>query len=239
MKADKKEIPASRRGPAGANAFAYFIYSWVNPFIDLAWKRELLEQDAYMILPTEQDSYKLAEDFEQALQKEWAAAVQRPAKKQRNVLTCPTLRALIRLWWPNVMLQLFWASVEVGARLTSPVLLQQLLIYFIALANHESPPARTGWLYAMGLGLTSFVMLSHHILYFLGYRMGILQKVQVTAAVHTKLLRLNLASITAISAGQVVNLVSNDARRFDDYAQHLPWLVLAPLELGMVETPVC
>jgi ABC-type multidrug transport system fused ATPase/permease subunit len=68
----------------------------------------------------------------------------------------------------------------------------------------------------------------------LGYRMGILQKVQVTAAVHTKLLRLNLASITAISAGQVVNLVSNDARRFDDYAQHLPWLVLAPLELGMV-----
>ncbi len=48
----------------------------------------------------------------------------------------------------------------------------------------------------------------------IGYRMGILQRVQVTAAIHAKLLRLNSASVTAVSAGQVVNLVSNDARRW-------------------------
>ena len=32
----------------------------------------------------------------------------------------------------------------------------------------------------------------------------------------------------------MVNLVSNDARRFDDYSPHIPWLIWAPLELGMV-----
>ena len=41
-------------------------------------------------------------------------------------------------------------------------------------------------LYALAISLLSFVMLFHHILYFLGYRMGILQRVQVTAAIHGK-----------------------------------------------------
>ena len=54
-----------------------------------------------------------------------------------------------------------------------------------------------------------------------------------------KLLRLNSASIASISAGKVVNLVSNDARRFDDYSPHVPWLILAPIELGMVRSHAC
>ena len=41
-------------------------------------------------------------------------------------------------------------------------------------------------LYALGISLLSFVMLFHHILYYLGYRMGIQQRVQVTAAIHCK-----------------------------------------------------
>jgi ATP-binding cassette subfamily C (CFTR/MRP) protein 1 len=40
--------------------------------------------------------------------------------------------------------------------------------------------------------------------------------------------------VSAISAGQIVNLVSNDARRFDDYGPHLPFLIFAPLELIVV-----
>ena len=62
---------------------------------------------------------------------------------------------------------------------------------------------------------------------------------QVTAAVHAKLLQLNSASVSAVSAGQIVNLVSNDARRFDDYSPHVPFLVLAPIELGMVSVWGC
>ena len=34
----------------------------------------------------------------------------------------------------------------------------------------------------------------------------------------------------------MINLVSNDARRFDDYSPHVPWIILAPIELGMVST---
>ncbi len=43
---------------------------------------------------------------------------------------------------------------------------------------------------------------------------------QCIAAVHAKALRLNASSIAHASTGHVVNLVSNDVRRFDDAMQN-------------------
>lgn len=45
---------------------------------------------------------------------------------------------------------------------------------------------------------------------------GFLMRQQVVAAIHGKVLRLNSASIAHVSSGHVVNLASNDVRRFDD-----------------------
>eukprot|EP00198_Chlamydomonas_reinhardtii_P013538 XP_001702875.1 predicted protein [Chlamydomonas reinhardtii] len=49
-----------------------------------------------------------------------------------------------------------------------------------------------------------------------------------------QVLRLNSASVTAVSSGHVVNLVSNDVRRFDDVMPFWIFLWAAPLELAMV-----
>lgn len=46
--------------------------------------------------------------------------------------------------------------------------------------------------------------------------LGFLMKQQATAAVHAKALRLNAAAVAEVSPGTVINLVSNDVRRFDD-----------------------
>ena len=53
-------------------------------------------------------------------------------------------------------------------------------------------------------------------LFYVGMRMGFLMRQQAVAAVHGKVLRLNSAAIAHVSSGHVVNLVSNDVRRFDD-----------------------
>ena len=53
-------------------------------------------------------------------------------------------------------------------------------------------------------------------LFWVGMHTGFLMRQQVVAAVHGKVLRLNSASIAHVSSGHVVNLVSNDVRRFDD-----------------------
>jgi ABC-type multidrug transport system fused ATPase/permease subunit len=53
---------------------------------------------------------------------------------------------------------------------------------------------------------------------------------QAIAAVHDKLLRLNSATFNHVSTGQIVNLVSNDVRRFDDFGTFWMFAWAGPLE---------
>jgi len=135
------------KGPDGASILASFTYSWwgpcscgsyricphwhsdirsflrVYPFIRLAWSRELEERDAYSLLPDKHDSYRLAEDFDSVYK-----AQERPefeiegssrGKKPPTTLLNFTTKALLRLWWPTLAMQLAWASLETGARQVS------------------------------------------------------------------------------------------------------------------------
>jgi len=52
--------------------------------------------------------------------------------------------------------------------------------------------------------------------------------------VQEKVLRLNGATLGDLSSGQVINLVSNDVRRFDDFGPFWVFLFAAPVELGIV-----
>jgi ATP-binding cassette subfamily C (CFTR/MRP) protein 4 len=53
---------------------------------------------------------------------------------------------------------------------------------------------------------------------------------QVIAAIHAKVLRLNSASIVHASTGHIVNMASNDVRRFDDALPFWLFTWAAPLE---------
>ena len=89
------------------------------PFIRLAWDRPFTEQDAFSLLPDRHDAYALSEQFERALGSERERAAMRgtglvPAEK-KSMLN-PTTRALMRIWWPTLLTQLLWASIETGSR---------------------------------------------------------------------------------------------------------------------------
>lgn len=62
-------------------------------------------------------------------------------------------------------------------------------------------------------------------------RMGFTMRQAAIAALQSKVLRLNSASIASVSAGQVVNLASNDVRRFDD-ALPFWWVGAARVRAG-------
>ena len=57
---------------------------------------------------------------------------------------------------------------------------------------------------------------------------------QAIAAVQEKLLRLNGSTLGHLSSGQVVNLVSNDVRRFDDFGPFWVFTWAGPLEATIV-----
>ena len=136
-----RPLNGEKRGPDAASPFAYFDYSWyvhpealtflkptgmdtflwlprVAPFIRLAWDRELNEKDAYSLLSDKRDSFRLALDFENALDKAQAAdRLKKPRPMGKGpVLLNATTRALFQLWWPTLIMQLGWATMETGAR---------------------------------------------------------------------------------------------------------------------------
>lgn len=53
---------------------------------------------------------------------------------------------------------------------------------------------------------------------------------QAVAAAQEKLLRLNSATFSHVSTGTIINLVSNDVRRFEELALMWPYLWAAPIE---------
>lgn len=59
-------------------------------------------------------------------------------------------------------------------------------------------------------------------------------RAQAIAIVQEKLLRLNTATLSGLSSGQVVNLVSNDVRRFDDFGPFWVFLWAGPTEAALV-----
>ena len=109
-------------------------------FIRLAWQRDLKEDDAYRLLPDEDDSFRLAEQFERALgrvrawQQESGSSGQGAGRggstqggrgqktgggsteEGSTALFNTTTRALLLIWWPTLMAQLGMAALETAAR---------------------------------------------------------------------------------------------------------------------------
>ena len=53
---------------------------------------------------------------------------------------------------------------------------------------------------------------------------------QAIAAVQEKLLRLSSATFCHVSTGKIINMVSNDVRRFEEIGLYWPYMWAAPLE---------
>lgn len=70
--------------------------------------------------------------------------------------------------------------------------------------------------------------------FWVGMRMGFTMRQQVVAAIHQKVLRLNSASVVHANTGHIVNLASNDVRRFDDAVPFWLFIWAAPLETAAV-----
>lgn len=65
-------------------------------------------------------------------------------------------------------------------------------------------------------------------------RMGFTMRQQVVAAIHAKVLRLNSAAVAHANSGRIINIASNDVRRFDEGFSFWLFCWAGPLEAGLV-----
>ncbi|GIL76011.1 hypothetical protein Vretifemale_5752, partial [Volvox reticuliferus] len=228
--------PLIAKNYADVSWISHIIFSYVNSIINTAALRPLEERDVEWLTPSSDEAHTLASEFERTYQ-DVKAHYNPPVGRSdaRRPWTTLTGITLLRLYWWPMALESLWVLVEVGQRLGTPVALRQFLRWLQAYAANESPPQWQGWVWAVVLGACGYSMaIIHHQLFWIGTRCGFKMRQQAISAIHAKVLRLNSAAVNVLSTGHVVNLVSNDVRRFDDVMPFWIFLWAAPLELAMV-----
>lgn len=230
-----KDCPMGRRrGRDGARWWELVTFGWCGGLIVTANKRPLVEDDATYLMPSSEKTDILANEFEaryQAVKAAMGPAASKPSPAVLNI----TFKTLIGLHAPEMLLNCVWTALEIAVRLLGPVILRQFLIWLQDYNDGNTNEQWQGWMLAVALGSTGLAMaILHHQLFWAGMHTGFSMRQQCVAAIHNKVLRLNSAAIAHVSSGHVVNLVSNDVRRFDDAGPFWVFLWAGPLELGMV-----
>ena len=207
-------------------------FSFVDPLLRLGTQAHINEDTAADFFPETDRAEPLCSQFEQV----YAQQVQ----KYTTTTTSPSnvlWSAFFRLYKWRLIEQLLWCCLEIGVRVGSPLLLRQLLTWFVLNGTEGSSAAPTseGWMWASILAVFSYsYVLVHHQLFWRGMRMGMNSRMQAIAAVEAKALRLNAAAVADVTGGRIVNVVSNDVRRFDEAGTFWVFLICGPLELIIV-----
>lgn len=229
-------------GLGGAGLISRLCWTWVTPLVQRGWAETLEEDDARYLVPQKDEAERLAAQFDEEYKKTLEARASRAARaaaagrRPPRPLFNATTAALLRIYYWEFAVQSLWVVVETGVRLLSPLALREFLRWLQAdAAPGQGPPVWRGWMWALavtagGCGMT----LIHHLFFWVGMRLGFVMRQQVVAAIHSKVLRLNSASVAHASTGHVVNLASNDVRRFDDALPFWVYSWSAPLETLLV-----
>lgn len=108
----------------------------------------------------------------------------------------------------------FFTLVEGATRVALPAILRLLLN---SLGNGSSDRTTFGWAALLG-GLSLVQCFVHHVLFFLTMRLGWNWKISTTGLIFDRLFKLNTASVSQFDTGKLVNLISNDVARFEEFS---------------------
>lgn len=123
--------------------------------------------------------------------------------------------AMIRMTLVETILVSFMALIDSGCMAVQPLFLQYLLESLIKTSSREC------FQWAAILSGTAFVqVLVRHALFFISMRFGWLWKIASTTLIFDKLLSMDVNRLqnSGSSTGVLVNLISNDVSRFEEFA---------------------
>ncbi|CAH1981017.1 unnamed protein product [Acanthoscelides obtectus] len=112
-------------------------------------------------------------------------------------------------------------------RMLQPILLAEYIRYYEAGKDKED--SQLGWILSSLIVVTAFLnILIAHFNTLSCYRIGMRVRVACCSLIYRKLLKLSQASLTQTTAGQLVNLLSNDVQRFDNASIYLHYIWIMP-----------
>ncbi|WAR23566.1 MRP4-like protein, partial [Mya arenaria] len=192
---------------------------WLNPLFRKGYARQLEVDDLYNVVAEDQ-----SDTLGDKLEKEWAKEVKKSGAGRGK----PSLFwALFRMFGLEYILFGLLLLCEEATKVVQPLLLGGLIRYFTP--GSEVTKAES-LLYAGGVSLCALILaISHHPFFFGVQRIGMKMRLACCSVMYRKVLRLS-EGLAVTTKGQIVNLMSNDVKRFDRGLMYLHYLWVGPLQ---------
>ncbi|KAL1513420.1 hypothetical protein ABEB36_002837 [Hypothenemus hampei] len=215
---EKKEKSPHPYG--NANIFSKLLFTWQLPLFWKGFKRDLLEEDIYPALDSHESKY-----LGDKLNWQW--------DKQLKMKVPSLWKALIAVFGKQMLfIGLFYLSIDIFTRFTTPLFLAEFLKYYEPDSNMSKTNA---YYYAGGIVICTFLTSGCIHTYMLhAFHLGMKIRVATSTLIYRKALKLSKSALAETTVGQMVNLVSNDAGRFELATLQMHNLWLAPTEILIV-----
>ncbi|XP_032230963.2 ATP-binding cassette sub-family C member 4 isoform X2 [Nematostella vectensis] len=208
---------------ARAGILSRVSFWWLNDLFRKGYDRRLEPDDLYEVL---------AEDSTNALVDRLECEWQKEIHGTKNKNKSPKLwRAVTRMFMTDILWTGFSGVVMEGAKMGQALLLLLLISYF----NPASQLSELyGYLSAGALSLLVFLSILFHQNYYYGARKAGMQlRVAVTGSIYKKVLRLSKMSQDASQTGHIMNLISTDAQKLDEFLLMAHFMWIGPLHLAV------
>ncbi|XP_003399081.1 ATP-binding cassette sub-family C member 4 isoform X1 [Bombus terrestris] len=224
-----------------ANPISRLLFGWMKDIFMSGTKRDLTLSDLYQ--PLKSDASKTVTD---GLQEFWNQELQKWEQKQKETHHYKQLskdndsprleRALIRTFWKEyICIGLLFSLQFAILIVVSPIIVSWIITYF-RISDDIKPITKNEVLAYVGYLITCLIIsvfILHHCT-LLSRKTGMKMRIACCSLIYRKILRLSENSLSQISSGQVVNLLSNDVSRFDELTYYLNFLWITPIQLTVV-----
>ncbi|CAF2965348.1 unnamed protein product [Rotaria sp. Silwood2] len=186
------------------------LWWWIKPILSLGNRRTLVDDDLSDISVNDKCSVLLN-------------------KANYDSSKWPGTWYVIRRTFMKDLLQTMLIMLAYTAtRVVQPLLVREIVLY---ISNASEIPTYAGYLSAVGLGICSILQaIIHQQSFFRNQRVGIRVRNTLSCAIYKQLLTINTASLYRTTAAQTINLVANDAGKFEEMCSYFHYLWVAPLE---------
>ncbi|KAL9224406.1 hypothetical protein vseg_000440 [Gypsophila vaccaria] len=196
------------------NIISKIFFSWMNPLMELGYKRPLTEKDVWKL-----DTWDQTETLFSSFQRCWVEESQKP----KPWILRPLNRSLGgRFWWGG-----FWKIGNDLSQFVGPLLLNSLLK-----SMQRGDPAWIGYVYAFSIFVGVVLGVLCEAQYFQNVmRVGYRLRSTLIAAVFRKSLRLTHESRKKFATGKITNMMTTDAESLQQVCQSLHTLWSAPFRI--------
>ena len=186
------------------------LFLWLTPILSLGNKRALVENDLNDLSVNDQCSLLLNR-------------VNQYSSKWNG-----TWHVLIRAFYKDFIMSILLVFPLLVARIAQPLLIRQIVLY---IRGETESPVYAGYLYAIAICISTILQaIINQQIFFRNTRVGMRVRNTLSSTIYKHLLFINTAALHNTTAAQTINLVSNDAGKFEELSMNIHSFLHALME---------